>query len=94
MEISEETNMLTIIQLTLFGFFGGLIRSVVGLLKHRVFTGKEKFKKGKFLFTLIASGAIGMFCALLTIGDYRFALLAGYAGTDLIQGLYKLTGKQ
>lgn len=85
--------MITILQLTLFGFFGGLIRSIVGLLKHKVFIGKEKFKKGKFLFTLIASGLIGMFCSLLMIGDFRFALLAGYAGTDLIQGVYKLTKK-
>lgn len=79
--------------LIIFGIFGGLIRSLVGLFKHKVFTGKEKFKTGKFAFTLIASGLIGLFCALLLIDDYRIALLAGYAGTDLIQGLYKLTRK-
>jgi hypothetical protein len=80
--------------LTLFGFFGGLIRSIVGLFKHHVMTGREKFMKGKFLFTLITSGLIGMFCALMTVEDYRIVLLAGYAGTDLIQGIYKMTGKK
>lgn len=82
-----------ILQLTMFGFFGGAIRSLVGLLKHKVFRGKEKFNGGKFLFTLIASGLIGLFCALLLIDDYRIALLAGYAGTDLIQGIYRITRK-
>jgi len=73
-----------------FGLFGGIIRTLVGLFKHKVFTGKEKFNSKKFWFTLILSGAIGAFCALLLIEDYRLILLAGYAGTDLIQGLYKV----
>ena len=80
-----------LLMLVLFGLFGGIVRSVVGLFKHKVFTGKEKFNSGKFWFTIILSGAIGAFCALLTISDYRIALLAGYAGTDFIQGIYRLT---
>ena len=75
------------------GLFGGIIRSIVGLLKHKVFIGKERFNNKKFWFTIILSGVIGAFCALLLIEDYRIALLAGYAGTDLIQGLYKMTRK-
>ena len=82
-----------LVSLTLFGLFGGIVRSLVGLLKHKVFSGKEKFKNGKFWFTLLISGLIGMFCALLMIDDFRIALLAGYAGTDLIQGLYKTVKK-
>jgi fluoride ion exporter CrcB/FEX len=81
-------NTLTLIG---FGLFGGVIRAVVGMLKHKVFTGKEKFQSGKLLFTIITSALIGAFCALLTITDYRIILLAGYAGTDLIQGVYKIT---
>jgi len=79
------------LMLITFGLFGGIIRSVVGLFKHKVFTGKERFNSKKFWFTIILSGFIGAFCALLTISDYRIALLSGYAGTDLIQGLYKMT---
>ena len=79
-----------IISLILFGLFGGIVRSIVGLFKHKVFTGKERFNSGKFWFTILLSGAIGAFCALLTITDYRIALLAGYAGTDFIQGIYKI----
>ena len=73
-----------------FGLFGGIIRSIVGLLKHKVFTGKEKFNSKKFWFTIILSGLIGAFCSLLLVQDYRIILLAGYAGTDLIQGVYRI----
>jgi len=79
-----------IILLIAFGLFGGIIRSLVGLCKHKVFTGKEKFNNKKFWFTIGISGLIGVFCVLLLIDDYRIALLAGYAGTDLIQGVYKI----
>ena len=76
--------------LVAFGLFGGIIRAVVGMLKHKVFSGKEKFHGRRFLFTILTSALIGAFCALLLIEDYRIVLLAGYAGTDLIQGVYKI----
>lgn len=76
-----------------FGLFGGIIRVMVGLFKHKVFTGKEKFNSRKFWMTLALSGIIGVFCALLTLDDYRIVLLAGYAGTDVIQGIYRSTTK-
>ena len=79
-----------ILLLIAFGLFGGIIRCIVGLLKHKVFTGKEKFNNRKFWFTMSLSGLIGAFCALLLVDDYRLVLLAGYAGTDLIQGVYKI----
>lgn len=81
---------MNILMLIGFGLFGGIIRSLVGLLKHKVFTGKEKFNSKKFLFSVILSGVIGAFCALLIVTDYRIILLAGYAGTDLIQGVYRI----
>lgn len=80
-----------IIILILLGMFGGLIRNLIGLLKNKVFAGKQKFNNAKFWVPIIISAFIGAFCALLTVEDYRIVLLAGYAGTDLIQGLYKMT---
>jgi hypothetical protein len=73
--------------------FGGLVRNLIGLLKNKVFVGKQKFNKLKFWIPMIISTFIGAFCALLTVEDYRVVLLAGYAGTDLIQGLYNMTKK-
>ena len=80
-------NILTII---LFGFTGGIVRALVGLLKNKVFLGKQKFKPWKFIITILISGIIGLFCGLLTVEDYRLALLAGYAGTHFIQSMYKV----
>jgi len=76
----------------LFGFVGGITRGCVGVLKHKAYT-KKKFKIKYFLWTVGLSGIIGMFCGLFFINDYRFTLLAGYAGTDLIEGLYKIFKK-
>ncbi len=45
------------------------------------------------LFTLFASGVIGVFCGLLVSADYRLNLLAGYAGTDFIESIYKVRKK-
>ena len=84
---------MNIFALTLFGFFGGAVRVLVGLCKNKVFFGKQKFNSGKFWFTIIASGLIGLFCSLLMMDDFRIALLAGYAGTDVIQGLYRTAKK-
>ncbi len=76
----------------LFGFVGGFTRGCVGVLKHKAFT-KKKFKPAYFLWTVLLSGAIGIFCGLFFLNDYRFTLLAGYAGTDMIEGLYKIFRK-
>jgi fluoride ion exporter CrcB/FEX len=80
------------IESALFGLTGGIVRGIVGLTKMREF--KQKFNLYKLLFTLVTSAAIGMFAGLLTVGDYRISLLAGYAGTDFIEGLYSIRKKQ
>ncbi len=78
----------------LFGFIGGLTRAFVGILKYRLPKKKGKFKPIELAFTIIASGIIGLFCGLLVATDFKLSLLAGYAGTDLIEGIYKIRRKQ
>lgn len=70
-----------------FGFFGGVVRAIIGLLK--VSDVRLHFRWKYFLFTTIASGLIGMFAGLLVSSDYRITMLAGYAGIDAIEGIYK-----
>jgi len=72
----------------LFGLIGGIARACVGVLKNKAYT-KKRFKVKYFLWTVVLSGIIGIFCGLFFIADYRVALLAGYAGTDFIEGIYK-----
>ena len=38
----------------------------------------------------MASGVVGMFTGLLYDVDYKVTLIAGYAGTDLIESVYKM----
>ncbi len=74
------------------GFIGGLTRAFVGLFKYyfpptKV---KKKLRWDLLLFTLIAAGVIRVFCGLLVSADYKLNLLAGYAGTDFIESIYKV----
>ena len=85
--------MVSLLTVALFGFIGGLARACVGFLKYKSAHKKGKFKTESFLFTLIASGIIGLFSGLLVSTNFALALLAGYAGTDLIENIYKIRKK-
>ena len=79
----------TIIVLTVLpGVVGGLVRGLVGISKH-VGQSKEKFVLSKLLFSLLVAMAVGGVASVLTEGDWRVSLLAGFAGSDLLESLYK-----
>ena len=44
---------------------------------------------GYYLITLAVAIVIGVFTGLVFNFDYRLSLLAGYAGTDILEGIYK-----
>lgn len=81
-----------IIYAGIFGLIGGLTRAFVGLFKYYFppTKGKKKLQLGLLLFTLGASAVIGVFCGLLVSADYKLNLLAGYAGTDFIESVFKV----
>jgi len=85
--------MNNLILAAIFGFIGGITRALVGILKYKQIK-KSKFKIFELTFTILASGIIGLFCGLLISSDFTFSLLAGYAGTDLIEGIYKIRKAQ
>ncbi|MEK6887602.1 MAG: hypothetical protein AABX14_01520 [Candidatus Aenigmatarchaeota archaeon] len=74
------------------GLAGGLIRAAVGILKWqtRAPTKSMKFSKRYLLSTVLLSGLLGVVAGLYIMNDARFAVLAGYAGTDFIDSLYKV----
>ncbi len=78
----------------IFGLIGGVTRAFVGLLKYYNLNKRGKLKLSYILFTVIASGFIGVFCGLLVSQSYVHSMLAGYAGTDLIEGIYKIRKRQ
>ena len=71
----------------LMGIVGGATRGVVGLLK--ALSLKRKILWSYYLITLLVAMIIGMFTGIIFNFDYRLSLLAGYAGTDIIEGVYK-----
>lgn len=71
----------------LLGGFGGAVRATIGLSKS--LSVKKKVRWDYWLTTTAIAVVIGVFVGLLIDYDYKVSLLAGYAGTDLIEGLYK-----
>jgi len=71
----------------LLGGVGGLTRGVVGLLKAMSL--RRKILWGYYLITVVIALIIGIFVGIIFDFDYRLSLLAGYAGTDILEGIYK-----
>lgn len=71
----------------LLGGVGGLTRGVVGLLK--ALSLRRKILWGYYAITVGVALIIGVFTGLIFNFDYRLSLLAGYAGTDILEGIYK-----
>lgn len=74
------------------GFLGGLIKGLVGVTKHLVKTPDKKrnLRMGYFILMLFSSGGLGLIAGVFIANDPKFALLAGYAGTDFIDSLFKI----
>ena len=71
----------------LLGGLGGITRGVVGLLKALAL--RRKILWGYYTITVIVALVIGVFIGLIFNFDPRLSLLAGYAGTDILEGIYK-----
>jgi fluoride ion exporter CrcB/FEX len=69
------------------GGIGGLTRGFVGLLK--AVSLRRKILWGYYAITVMVAVVIGIFTGVIFNFDYRLSLLAGYAGTDIIEGIYK-----
>ncbi|MBU1015147.1 hypothetical protein KKI17_01755 [Patescibacteria group bacterium] len=89
----------------LAGFGGGVIRGLVGFVKHRYSYKDVPFEPGKFLSTVLISGVIGWASALTVrelgmtflgtpILSPAMALVIGYAGGDFLENIFKTVMKQ
>ncbi|MBL7169450.1 MAG: hypothetical protein ISS48_00330 [Candidatus Aenigmarchaeota archaeon] len=74
------------------GFLGGIIRGLLGIAKkiRSSPTKKKKLRYDYILVELLAAGGIGVLVGVFIASDVRFALLAGYAGTDFLESLFKI----
>ena len=71
----------------LLGGVGGLTRGFVGLLK--ALSLRRKILWGYYAITVLIALVIGVFTGIIFNFDPRLSLLAGYAGTDILEGIYK-----
>jgi len=82
-----EEVLVTTITSAVLGGIGGLTRGFVGLLK--ALSLKRKILWNYYLITVLIAVIIGVFVGIIFSFDYRLSLLAGYAGTDILEGIYK-----
>jgi hypothetical protein len=84
-------------------FGGGLLRGLVGLVKHQLSYKEAKFRFFYSLAVLFVSGIIGSVAALAIkevgfnlFGSFTPALafIIGYAGGDFIENIYKIIIKK
>ena len=71
----------------LLGGIGGLTRGFVGLLK--ALSLRRRILWGYYFITVLVAVVIGVFVGIVFNFDLRVSLLAGYAGTDILEGIYK-----
>ena len=78
------------------GFLGGIIRGLVGISKEirSSPTKKKNIRPEYIIITLLAEGGLGILVGVFIADDVRFALLAGYAGSDFLEGMYKIKMKK
>lgn len=87
------------------GFIGGIVRGLVGFLKHRHSYKDVRFSLPSFLSTMFLSGAVGVVVAsaiketeVLVLGTETItpamALIIGYAGGDFLEGVFKILIKK
>jgi len=85
------------------GFGGGLVRGLVGFIKHQYSYKKVEFNLLYFLTMMFLSGIIGTLVASAVKGigfSYcnsfgpALSFIVGYAGGDFIENIYKIIIKK
>ena len=85
------------------GFIGGIIRGLMGYIKHKYSYKNVPFVLGSFLSTVFIAGGIGVITAI-TVRELGFsflgipltpamALVIGYAGGDFLENIWKIITK-
>ncbi|MEA3344199.1 MAG: hypothetical protein U9Q16_00750 [Patescibacteria group bacterium] len=87
------------------GFGGGVLRGLVGFLKHQFAYKNVEFRLSYFITTMFLSGVVGVIAAIavreigITFLESNYftpalALIVGYAGGDFLENIYKMIIKK
>lgn len=75
----------------LAGGLGGLVRALVGIYKSYAASPTTfKFDWKYMAISLFVSMVTGQMAGVIFNSDWRSSLLAGYAGSDFLESLYKI----
>ena len=66
------------------------LSEVLGFVKNKTLEKANHFKPTYFLVTMAISGIVGAAAGILANTEWQVSFLAGYAGTDFIENLYKI----
>ena len=101
----ENINFVVFNELLIAGFGGGMIRGIIGYLKHQYSYKNVKFDLPYFFTMIFLSGAVGIIVATavnqagVQIEGVEYispaiALIIGYAGGDFLESVYKILAKK
>jgi len=86
------------------GFGGGVVRGLIGYIKHQYSYKNVGFNASYFFTMMFLSGIVGILTAgaikelaevVLSTGfSTAIAFVAGYAGGDFLEGMYKILIKK
>ena len=91
------------LQILIAGFGGGIVRGLVGFIKHQFSYKNVSFNLRYFLGMAFLSGIIGLLSSMaikelgLTLGGAfspALSFIVGYAGGDFIENIYKIIIKK
>ena len=93
------------IEILIAGFGGGMMRGLIGFVKHQYSYKNVGFDLPYFFNMMFISGMIGLLTAvavketgidLFGIGGFTPAIgfIVGYAGGDIIENIYKILKKK
>lgn len=71
------------------GFVGGVARGLSSFLKKRRGGSMVRFNYQYFFTTVFFSGILGGIAGALAESNWKTSFLAGYAGIDFLENMYK-----
>ena len=97
--------MTTYLSILIAGFGGGMVRGLIGFLKHQYDYKNVGFNLPYFFVMMFLSGIVGLLVALavkaslisfegVTYISSSIAFIIGYAGGDFLDGIYKIILKK
>ena len=76
------------------GFAGGMVRGLVGFIKHQYSYKNVGFDLLYFLAMIFLSGIVGLLTAATFNLNEFSSFIIGYAGGDFIENMYKIISKK